>query len=173
MYTLTGEEAFVEEFMFKVFGYVILKPAPLENVVLLPIIVCVAEIGVGDGLVFVAQPAAVTVSVISAAITSTVIRLRLSMESVLAYMDSFCTIKVCIFIQSRFDARYPRATDELISFVSAASMQKKVAAARSPWPPISLYWKRNFNDDEQSQIVARCDVSRFWKLRLTSQPAPR
>lgn len=89
MYTLTGEEAFVEESMLKVLGYVILKPAPLENVVLLPIVVCVAAIGVGEGLVFVVQPAAVAASVISAAITSAVIRLRLSIVSALAYMESF------------------------------------------------------------------------------------
>lgn len=88
MYTLTGEEAFVDESMVRVFGYVMLKPAPLENVVLLPTVVCDAEIGVGDGLVFVAQPAPVTASVISAAITSAVMRLRLFMVSALAYMES-------------------------------------------------------------------------------------
>lgn len=70
-------------------GYVILKPVPLENVVLLPLVVVLDGIGVGDGLVFVVQPAAVTANVISAAIASAVIRLRLSMVSALAYMESF------------------------------------------------------------------------------------
>ena len=70
-------------------GYVILKPVPLEKIVLLPLVVALSGIGVGYGLVVVARPAAVTVSVISAAITSAVIRLRLSMESALANMDSF------------------------------------------------------------------------------------
>jgi len=70
-------------------GYVILKPVPLEKVVLLPLVVALSGIGVGDGLVVVVQPAAVTASVISAAITSAVIRLRLSAESALANMESF------------------------------------------------------------------------------------
>jgi len=70
-------------------GYVILKPVPLEKVVLLPLVVALSGIEVGDGLVVVVQPAAVTVSVISAAITSAVIRLRLSVESALANMESF------------------------------------------------------------------------------------
>ena len=67
----------------------ILKPVPLEKVVLLPLVVALSGIEVGDGLVVVVQPAAVTVSVISAAITSAVIRLRLSVESALANMESF------------------------------------------------------------------------------------
>ena len=70
-------------------GYVILKPVPLEKVVLLPLVVCDDGIGVGEGLVFVVQPAAVAASVISAAITSAVIRLRLSTVSAPAYMESF------------------------------------------------------------------------------------
>jgi hypothetical protein len=51
--------------------------------------VVLSGIGVGDGLVLVVQPAAVTDSVISAAIASAIIRLRLSMVSALAYMESF------------------------------------------------------------------------------------
>ncbi len=46
-------------------GYVILKPVPLEKVVLLPLAVCDDGIGVAEGLVLVVQPAAVAASVIS------------------------------------------------------------------------------------------------------------
>jgi hypothetical protein len=65
---------------------VILKPAALEKTVLLPMVVSVEAIGVAVGLVFVVQPAVVTATVISAAMASAVIRLRLFMVSVLAYM---------------------------------------------------------------------------------------
>jgi hypothetical protein len=65
---------------------VILKPAALEKTVLLPMVVSVEAIGVAVGLVFVVQPAVVTATVISAAMASAVIRLRLFIVSVLAYM---------------------------------------------------------------------------------------
>lgn len=99
MYTLTGSVGSVVPFVstLKFFGNVILKPAALENVVLLPRVVSDAAIGVGvvEGLVFV-QPAVVTATATSAAIASMVINLRLSMVSALGYMEIFCTIKVCI-----------------------------------------------------------------------------
>ena len=66
-----------------------LKPAPLENVVLFPAVVCVAGIGVGEGLVLVAQPAVVAATVNSATTASVTIRLRLFIISALAYMEIF------------------------------------------------------------------------------------
>ncbi|MGZ5521068.1 MAG: hypothetical protein ACXWET_04815 [Halobacteriota archaeon] len=61
-----------------------LKPAALENVVLFPTVVCVAGIGVGEGLVLVAQPAVVAATINSATTASATISLRLSIISTLA-----------------------------------------------------------------------------------------
>jgi len=68
-----------------------LKPAELENVVLFPTVVCVAGIGegVGEGVLLDVQPAVVAAIVNTATTTSTAIRLRLFIISVLAY------IKIC------------------------------------------------------------------------------
>ena len=88
MYTLTGVDASEELSVFRVLLYVMLKPAALENVVLFPTVVCVAEIGagVGEGVVLVAQPAVIAANVNSATTASAVIKLRLFIISVLAYM---------------------------------------------------------------------------------------
>ena len=77
MYTLTGVDASEELSVFRVFGYVMLKPAALENVVLFPTVVCVAGIGVGVGVVLVVQPAVVAATINSAITASAAIRLRL------------------------------------------------------------------------------------------------
>ena len=65
-----------------------LKPAALENVVLFPTVVCVAEIGagVGEEVVLVVQPAVVAAIVNRATTASAAIKLYLFIISALAYM---------------------------------------------------------------------------------------
>jgi hypothetical protein len=79
----------VLESVFRVFRYVMLKPAALEYVVLFPVLVVVAGIGVGEGVVLVAQPAVVAATANSATTASATIRLRLFIISALAYMEIF------------------------------------------------------------------------------------
>jgi uncharacterized membrane protein len=90
-----------------------LNPAPLENVVLFPTVVCVAGIGVGVGLVLVAQPAVVAATISNAATASAASRCDYSSYQLSLYKEIFEKIKVCT-LASHIKRAYSRVAEKEI-----------------------------------------------------------
>jgi hypothetical protein len=73
-----------------------LKPAPLEYVVLFPLLVVVAGIGVGEGVVLVAQPAVSAALLKAPQPLARQLARDYSLYQLSPYKEIFCKIKVCI-----------------------------------------------------------------------------